>query len=57
MVRRHHWLNGYELSKLQELVMDTEAWCVCNTMQALTHVCSHMLSMLMLTHVWPLSIN
>ena len=23
----HHWLNGYSLSKLQELVMDREAWC------------------------------
>ena len=24
---RHHLLNGHELSKLQELVMDREAWC------------------------------
>ena len=23
----HHWLNGHELSKLQELVMDREALC------------------------------
>ena len=23
----HHWLNGHELSKLQELAMDREAWC------------------------------
>ena len=27
MVRWHHWLNGHELSKLRELVMDREAWC------------------------------
>ena len=30
MVGWHHWLNGHELvdmSKLQELVMDKEAWC------------------------------
>ena len=27
MVGWHHWLNGHELSKLQELVMDREAWC------------------------------
>ena len=26
MVGWHHWLNGHELSKLQELVMDKEAW-------------------------------
>ena len=26
MVRWHHWLNGMSLSKLQELVMDREAW-------------------------------
>ena len=26
MVGWHHWLNGHELSKLQELVMDREAW-------------------------------
>ena len=26
MVGCHHWLNGHELSKLQELVMDREAW-------------------------------
>ena len=26
MVGRHHWLNGMSLSKLQELVMDREAW-------------------------------
>ena len=25
-VEWHHWLNGHELSKLQELVMDREAW-------------------------------
>ena len=22
----HHWFDGHELSKLQELVMDREAW-------------------------------
>ena len=27
MVRWHHWLNGHALGKLQELVMDREAWC------------------------------
>ena len=27
MVGWYHWLNGHELSKLQELVMDREAWC------------------------------
>ena len=27
MVGRYHQLNGQELSKLQELVMDREAWC------------------------------
>ena len=26
MVGWHHRLNGHELSKLQELVMDREAW-------------------------------
>ena len=26
MVGWHHQLNGHELSKLQELVMDREAW-------------------------------
>ena len=26
MVEWHHWLNGHELSTLQELVMDREAW-------------------------------
>ena len=26
MVGCHHWLNGHELSNLQELVMDREAW-------------------------------
>ena len=26
MVGGHHWLNGHDLSKLQELVMDREAW-------------------------------
>ena len=24
----HHWLDGHEFGKLQELVMDREAWCV-----------------------------
>ena len=24
----HHRLNGHEFGKLQELVMDREAWCV-----------------------------
>ena len=23
----HHWLDGHELSELQELVIDREAWC------------------------------
>ena len=23
----HHWLSGHDLGKLQELVMDREAWC------------------------------
>ena len=27
MVRWHHQLDGHELSKLWELVMDREAWC------------------------------
>ena len=27
MVGWHHWLNGYELSKLQEIVKDRETWC------------------------------
>ena len=27
MIGWHHWLNGHELSKLWELVMDREAWC------------------------------
>ena len=26
MVGGHHWLDGHDLSKLQELVMDWEAW-------------------------------
>ena len=26
MVGWHHWLNGHEFDKLQELVMDREAW-------------------------------
>ena len=28
MVGRHHYLNGVSLNKLQELVMDREAWRV-----------------------------
>ena len=27
MVEWHHRLNGHEFGKLQELVMDREAWC------------------------------
>ena len=27
MVGWHHWLDGHELSNLQEFVMDREAWC------------------------------
>jgi len=27
MVGWHHQLNGLDLSELQELVMDREAWC------------------------------
>ena len=27
MVGWHHWLNGHVLSKLQEFVMDSKAWC------------------------------
>ena len=27
MVERHHYLNGVNLNKLQELVMNREAWC------------------------------
>ena len=27
MVGWHHQLSGHELGKLQELVMDREAWC------------------------------
>ena len=27
LVGCHHQLDGHELSKLQELVMDREAWC------------------------------
>jgi len=27
MVRGHHQLDGHDLSKLQKLVMDREAWC------------------------------
>ena len=27
MVGWHHQLNGHELRKLRELVMDREAWC------------------------------
>ena len=27
MVGWRHWLNGYELSKLQEIVKDRETWC------------------------------
>ena len=27
MVGRHHQLNGMNLSKLQEMVKDREAWC------------------------------
>ena len=26
MVRWHHWLNGHEFEKLQEIVKDREAW-------------------------------
>ena len=27
MVRWHHRLDGHELSKLREFLMDREAWC------------------------------
>ena len=27
MIGRHHQLNGHDLSKLQELVIDRKAWC------------------------------
>ena len=27
MVEWHHWLNGHEFDKLQEMVKDREAWC------------------------------
>ena len=27
MTGRHHQLNGHDLSKLQELVIDRKAWC------------------------------
>ena len=28
MLGWHHWLDGHELSKLQELMMNREVWCV-----------------------------
>ena len=27
MIRWHHWLNGYELSKVWEIAKDRKAWC------------------------------
>ena len=45
MVGWHHWLNRQELSKLQELVMDREAW------HAVVHVVK------IVRHDWAIELN
>ena len=45
MVGWHHWLDGHELSKLRELVMDREAW----------HAAVHRLQRV--RHNWPTELN